>query len=327
MNTIRYFAFLAAFTALTQSQAQESAAPIPTPATPELATPAFGLAPAAPDPVPSADSSPFADPNKTSEIAVPSPEAPASAGSNPEAAAPVVAVPGEETFVIDAVHSNVGFRVKHLFSNVAGRFNDFSGTITGSGDKPDEAKVNVQIQVASIDTKDAKRDQHLRSDEFFDAEKFPTIQFTGKKVTRTGADSAFVTGDLTMRGVTKEVILQTKFLGRGKGMTGRIHTGWEGRTALKRSDYGLTWNKAIEGTQLVGDDIEIELQIEAIEPKIEPAPVAENQNASEAPAAEQPATAPAAEEPTAPVAVPPAPGTPEPPAAPAPVPSAVLQEA
>jgi polyisoprenoid-binding protein YceI len=183
--------------------------------------------------------------------------------------APPIADKNEETYAIDPVHSNVGFRVKHLFSNVTGRFNDFSGTLQGDPAKPEEAKVNVEIRVASIDTKDAKRDLHLRSDEFFDVEKFPTIQFVSKKVHRTGQDTAFVTGDLTMRGITKEVILQTKFLGRGKGMTGRIHTGWEAQTALKRSDFGLTWNKAIEGTQLVGDDIQIDLQIEAIEPQNE----------------------------------------------------------
>jgi polyisoprenoid-binding protein YceI len=233
----------------------------------------------------------------------------------------------------------VGFRVKHLFSNVTGRFNDFSGTIVGDPAKPEEAKVNVVIQVASIDTKDAKRDLHLRSDEFFDVEKFPTIQFTGKKVHRTGQDTAFVSGDLTMRGITKEVILQTKFLGRGKGMTGRIHTGWEARTALKRSDFGLTWNKAIEGTQLVGDDIEIDLQIEAVEPKNEVAAPATPPNPPEKKLPEQdgvvpptgstPATpgspnspaAPAGTSPVAPVApvvpaVPVPPQAPEPPSAP-----------
>jgi polyisoprenoid-binding protein YceI len=173
------------------------------------------------------------------------------------------------------VHSHVGFKVKHLFSNVTGRFNEFSGTISGNPSKPEEGQVNVDIRVASIDTKDAKRDQHLRSDEFFDVERFPTMTFVSRKVNRTGEDTAFVIGDLTLRGITREVILQTKYLGRGKGMTGRIHTGFEARTALKRSDFGLTWGKAIEGTQLVGDDIEIDLQIEAVEPKDEVAAPAE----------------------------------------------------
>ena len=220
-------------------------------------------------PVPPQPAAPAREPNPSPEAA---PDGGPATSTTPAATSTNAAAnANEETFAIDPVHSSVGFRVKHLFSNVTGRFNDFGGTIVGDPAKPEEAKVNVVIQVPSIDTKDGKRDQHLRSDEFFDVEKFPTIQFTSKKVTRTGQDTAFVTGDLTMRGITKEVILQTKFLGRGKGMTGRIHTGWEARTALKRSDFGLTWNKAIEGTQLVGDDIEIDLQIEAVEPKNEAA--------------------------------------------------------
>jgi len=175
-----------------------------------------------------------------------------------------------ERYDIDTVHSSVNFKVKHLFSYVSGRFDDVHGTIIGDPAKPEETQVQVEIKTASVDTKEEKRDNHLRSSEFFDAAQFPVITFVSRKVNRTGEDSAFVTGDLTMHGVTKEVILQMTFLGKGKGLEGRLHTGWEGKTALKRSDFGLTWSKAVEGTQVVSDDINIDLQIDAVEPQAVP---------------------------------------------------------
>jgi polyisoprenoid-binding protein YceI len=168
-----------------------------------------------------------------------------------------------EKFTIDPVHSSVGFKVKHLFSYVSGRFNDVSGTIEVDPAKPEASSVSVKIETKSINTANEKRDTHLRSPDFFDAEKFPQLTFTSKKVTRTGEDSADVLGDLTIHGVTKEVTLKVKFLGKGKGMTGALQTGWEAKTTIKRSEYGLVWNKVIEGTSLVGDDVEIELNIEA----------------------------------------------------------------
>lgn len=168
-----------------------------------------------------------------------------------------------EKFEIDPVHSTIGFKVKHLFSYVTGRFNDVQGTITVDAAKPEDSAVEVKIATKSINTANEKRDTHLRSPDFFDAEKFPEMTFKSKKVVRTGEDTADVTGDFTLHGVTKEVVLKVKFLGKGKGMTGGLQTGWEAKTAIKRSDYGLTWSKIIEGTAVVGDEIEIELQIEA----------------------------------------------------------------
>jgi polyisoprenoid-binding protein YceI len=170
-----------------------------------------------------------------------------------------------ETYRIDPVHSSIGFKIKHLYSKVTGRFADVNGTIAGDPAKPEEAQVNVEIKTASIDTGDQKRDEHLRSSDFFDVELFPTMKFVSKKVNRTGEDTAFVIGDLTMHGVTKECILQVTFQGKGKDAKGAIRTGWEARTALKRSDFGLTWGKAVEGTQVVSDDVEIELNIEAVD--------------------------------------------------------------
>ena len=168
-----------------------------------------------------------------------------------------------ETFEIDPVHSTIGFKVKHLFSYVTGRFNEVQGTITADAAKPEGSSVEVKIATKSVNTANEKRDTHLRSADFFAVEKFPDMTFKSKKVTRTGDDTADVTGDFTLHGVTKEVVLKVKFLGKGKGMTGGLQTGWEAKTTIKRSEYGLTWSKVIEGTAVVGDEIEIDLQIEA----------------------------------------------------------------
>jgi polyisoprenoid-binding protein YceI len=169
-----------------------------------------------------------------------------------------------DTFVFDKAHSTMGFEVRHLFSNVPGKFDDFEGSINYDEANPDQSSVEVTIKTASIDTGVKMRDDDLRSPNFFDAKKFPTITFKSKSVKSTGKDTADVTGDLTMHGVTKEVVLKVELIGKGTGMKpGSIVSGWDATTALKRSDFGLTWNKVIEGTQVVGDDVKIELHVEA----------------------------------------------------------------
>jgi polyisoprenoid-binding protein YceI len=123
--------------------------------------------------------------------------------------------------------------------------------------------VEVNIKAASIDTANEQRDKDLRSPNFFDAAKYPEITFKSKSVKKTGDNTADITGDLTMHGVTKEVVLKAELLGKGAGMQGKTVSGWEATTTLKRSDFGLSWNKAIEGTQIVGDDVQIDLRVEA----------------------------------------------------------------
>ena len=167
-----------------------------------------------------------------------------------------------ETYKIDPVHSTIGFKVRHLFAKVTGRFVDVTGTITTDPDHPENSSVVAKINTESITTENDKRDKDLRSPEFFDAQKFSLITFKSKKVHQLGPDTADVTGDLTMHGVTKEVTLHVKFLGKGKGMNG-VTTGWEATTTIKRSEFGLTWNKVIEGTAVVGDEVDIELEIAA----------------------------------------------------------------
>lgn len=168
-----------------------------------------------------------------------------------------------EKFAIDPVHSTIGFKVKHLFSYVTGRFNEVEGTITADAAKPEESSVEVKIATKSVNTANEKRDEHLRSADFFDVEKFPAMTFKSKKVTRTGESTADVADDFTLHGVTKEVTLKAKFLGKGKGMAGELQSGWEAKTTIKRSEYGLSWNKLVEGVAAVGDEVEIELLIEA----------------------------------------------------------------
>lgn len=170
-----------------------------------------------------------------------------------------------DVYVIDKVHSTMGFQVRHLFSKVPGKFDDFSGQVQFDEADPEKSSVQVKIKAASIDTGNEQRDKDLRSQNFFDAAKYPGITFESKSVKKTGDSTFDITGDLTMHGVTKEVVLKAELLGKGAGMQGKTVSGWEATTALKRSDFGLSWNKAIEGTQIVGDDVQIDLRVEADE--------------------------------------------------------------
>jgi polyisoprenoid-binding protein YceI len=168
-----------------------------------------------------------------------------------------------DVYVIDKVHSTMGFQVRHLFSKVPGKFDDFSGQIQFDEADPEKSSVEIKIKASSIDTANEQRDKDLRSPNFFDTAKYPEITFKSKSVKKTGDKTADITGDLTMHGVAKEVVLKAELLGKGPGMQGKTVSGWEASTALKRSDFGLSWNKAIEGTQIVGDDVQIVLHVEA----------------------------------------------------------------
>jgi polyisoprenoid-binding protein YceI len=168
-----------------------------------------------------------------------------------------------DTYVFDKAHSTMGFQVRHLFSKVPGKFDDFDGKIQFDESNPENSSVEVTIKASSVDTGVQMRDENLRSGDFFDVEKFPEITFKSKSVKRTGENTGEVTGDLTMHGVTKEIVLKVELLGKGAGPHGKPASGWEAKTNLKRSEFGLTWNKAIEGMQIAGDDIEIDLRVEA----------------------------------------------------------------
>ncbi len=163
-----------------------------------------------------------------------------------------------ETYQIDPVHSTVGFTIRHFFTKVPGVFTKFSGKIVVDRDNLENSSVEATIEVPSIDTRVEKRDDDLRSDHFFDATKFPAIVFKSKSWKKTGEDTFDITGDLTIHGVTKEVVLQAKSLGFGPGMKGAMLSGWEAATTLNRNDFGIT-----RYPKLLGDDVPVTSNVEA----------------------------------------------------------------
>jgi len=168
------------------------------------------------------------------------------------------------TFAIDTSHSEVTFQVRHLITKVRGRFSDFSGTIEFDAENPVNSTVNFTIQAASIDTNEPKRDGHLKSDDFFSTETYPTLSFTSVKITRTGGDDYDVEGDLTIRDVTRRIVLPVTHLGTAKDPWGNEKLAFETETTINRKEYGLNWNAALEtGGFLVGDEVKISLQIQA----------------------------------------------------------------
>ena len=171
---------------------------------------------------------------------------------------------GVETFTLDKAHSDASFRIRHMMSSVTGSFNDFDATINLDRANPARSTVDFTIQTASIDTRQENRDKHLRSADFFDVEKFPTITFRSKKIAAAGKDRYNVTGDLTMHGVTKEVTLPVTLNGFATDKRG-THVGFSVDTTLNRKDFGILWNRNLdEGGVLLGDDVNVSINIEAI---------------------------------------------------------------
>ena len=165
-------------------------------------------------------------------------------------------------FVIDNTHTNVGFSIKHMMiSNVKGNFNTYSGEIDFDVDKKVFNKLNAKMEASSIDTGIAKRDDHLKSADFFDVAKFKTIDFA-----MTSMKDGKVYGKLTMHGVTKDIILDTKINGVIKDFQGHLRVGFTLEGTLNRKDFGLGWNKVLEGGGLtVGEDVKLIIDVEAIE--------------------------------------------------------------
>jgi polyisoprenoid-binding protein YceI len=189
--------------------------------------------------------------------------APAPGGSTPAAAAPVAAA-GVHTWSIDPSHSEISFRIRHLMSRVSGSFDKWTGSITADPANWAGGAVDVTIQTASIDTRQERRDADLRSPSFFAADSFPTITFKSRRVDVKG-DSLHIQGDLTMRGVTKPVTLDGEFLGI-QGQAGRRKIGFTAHTRVNRLDYGVRWNRVVEGGgALLGDDVDIDIAVEANE--------------------------------------------------------------
>ena len=167
------------------------------------------------------------------------------------------AVAASETYVIDPVHSSVGFTIRHFVSKVPGSFSKLSGTITVDRENLEKSSVDAVIDINSVNTANEKRDTHLKSPDFFDAAKYATSTFKSKSWKKTGEDTFDITGDLTIHGVTKEVVLQTTLLGFGPGARGAQLSGWEGTTKIKKSDFGIS------SPPMLGDDVTINVSIEA----------------------------------------------------------------
>ena len=179
-----------------------------------------------------------------------------------------------EVWGVDKSHSGATFKVRHLMANVTGNFNDLDAVINIDRANPANSSVEFTIQATSIDTGNDNRDKHLRSPDFFDVEKFPTISFKSTSVKAKSKTEFDVTGNLTMHGVTKQVTLPVEFLGFGKDPRGTEKAGFQIETVVNRKDYGIVWNRALDaGGTVLGDEVFISINIEANPPK-PPAPPA-----------------------------------------------------
>jgi polyisoprenoid-binding protein YceI len=175
--------------------------------------------------------------------------------------APVLAA----TWQIDPAHSNVSFSVRHMMvSNVRGEFTKVSGTVEGDEKAPAQATITATIDATSISTREAKRDEHLKSADFLDVAKYPTITFKSKKIEPSGSQFK-VTGDLTLHGVTKEVVLDVSDVTQPiKDPMGKTRAGAHATTKIDRKDFDVNWSKAMDGGGLVvGDDVAITIDVEA----------------------------------------------------------------
>ena len=175
-------------------------------------------------------------------------------------------VAAQSMWAFDQAHSSVNFTVRHMVvSKVRGRFTKWDGTLAMDETKPAGGSVEVSIDAGSIDTGVEQRDGHLRSPDFFDVAKFPTITFKSTKVEASGAGALKVTGDLTMHGVTRPVVLDVEYSGSAKDPWGGVRAGFSARATIDRKDFGLTYNQLLEtGGVLVGETIEIAIEAEVV---------------------------------------------------------------
>jgi polyisoprenoid-binding protein YceI len=173
---------------------------------------------------------------------------------------PAFAAP--ETYAIDKSHSSVGFTIRHFVAKVPGKFNDFAGTIVFDRDNPEKSSVETTIKVASIDTDNQRRDDHLRNPDFFDVAKYPDMKFKSTAWKKTGNDTFDVAGDLTLKDVTKPVTLKVTLLGTAPGMRGQL-SGWEATTTINKAEFNVKDPAALDAA--LGDDVTITINIEAVQ--------------------------------------------------------------
>jgi polyisoprenoid-binding protein YceI len=177
----------------------------------------------------------------------------------------IPAIAGAATYQLDPVHSSIQFKIRHLtVSNVTGTFNKIKGSATMEGEDPSTLKVDVTIEAASVDTGNEKRDQHLRTPDFLDVAKYPTITFVSKKVVKGDPGKLKITGDLTIHGVTREITVDLEGpTSEVKDPWGGFRRGATGTTRIDRRDFGITWNTALDsGGMLVGNEVTIYVEVE-----------------------------------------------------------------
>lgn len=170
------------------------------------------------------------------------------------------------TYTLDTAHTRLGFVARHaMVTKVRGAFNDFAGTAVIDGDAPERSSVQLTIKVDSIDTRNAQRDEHLRTNDFLDIATYPEITFSSTAIKQTGEAQFEVTGDLTIKGTTKSVTIPLEYTGTAIDPFGNARIGLEGTLVINRSDYGVNWNAALEtGGVLVSEKITLEFEISAI---------------------------------------------------------------
>jgi len=171
-----------------------------------------------------------------------------------------------DTYTIDKNHSEAKFEVRHLVSKVGGKFDDLSGSVNIDQAKPESSSVEFTIKTTSINTGNDSRDKHLRSADFFDAEKNPEITFKSTAIKATSKKNVYdVTGDFTMHGVTKSITIPVEFMGTMKDPGGNQRAGFGLKTTLNRKDYGINWNRTLdEGGVLLGEDVEVTVNLETV---------------------------------------------------------------
>lgn len=171
------------------------------------------------------------------------------------------------SWTIDGSHTQIQFSVRHLMiAKVRGSFEKFSGSVQLDEKHPENTTVEVSVETASINTREPQRDAHLRSADFFNSEVFPVMTFKSKRVELVDAAAARLVGDLTIRGVTKEITLNVEFLGKAASPWGTTSAGFTANAKIDRTDWGLTWNRGLEtGGVLVGNEIEIAVDLELVE--------------------------------------------------------------
>lgn len=175
---------------------------------------------------------------------------------------PLLAAAEPAVYKVDADHSGVNFSIRHFVSNVSGRFRDFDGVIKYDPQNPAASSVGFTIRAASIDTTNNDRDEHLRSKDFFEVAKFPTLTFASTRVTPRDAATLEVTGNLTMHGVTREITFPVQLLGTMRAPQGE-KAGFEAAFTLNRKEFGINWNNLLDSGPMLGDEVKIRIEIEA----------------------------------------------------------------